>query len=96
MDLLKYGNPIFATFQLAREGLDKPKLDTLYICTLFGNPNDLQQSWGRIQREYAGKKQPVVRVFVDSGISTCAKQGRDLKRFLRAMKYPFDVQEVEV
>ena len=43
MDILHGRNPVMGTFQLAREGLNKPSLDTLYVTTPFSNPNDLQQ-----------------------------------------------------
>lgn len=96
MDLLKNFNPVFGTFQLAREGLDKPELDTLYVLTPFGNSNDLQQSWGRIQRVYDGKKSPLVRVFEDElirpegkNIKICVAMCASLRRYLKALKYPF-------
>jgi len=93
MPMLKNSNPLFGTFQLAREGLDKPPLDTLHICTLFGNPNDLQQSWGRIQRTLDGKQPPIVHVYVDKNISACVKSGLQLQKFLRALDYPFEIRK---
>jgi superfamily II DNA or RNA helicase len=89
MSILHQCNPVFATFHLAREGLDKPELDTLYVVTPFTSPNDLQQAWGRIQRAFDGKKPPMVRVFEDTGIKQCIGACRKLKTFLKALKYPF-------
>jgi superfamily II DNA or RNA helicase len=86
--ILRESNPVFGTFQLAREALNKQTLDTLFVCTPFGNANDLQQSWGRIQRMKEGKHDPRVRLYEDVQIPTCAKQCRKLRKFLRAMKYP--------
>jgi superfamily II DNA or RNA helicase len=88
MDLLANSNPLFGTAQLAREGLDKPPLDTLYVLTPFANSNDLQQMWGRIQREYDGKRPPLVRVFEDANIDACLKACRRLRKFLTGLKYP--------
>lgn len=96
MTELRECNPIFATFQLAREGLDKPELDTLYVLTPFSNKNDLQQSWGRIQREYAGKQSPLVRVFEDENVSACYKSCCTMRKILRAMNYPNERQRLEV
>lgn len=100
--LLEQSNPVIGTFDLAREALDKDVLDTLHVCTPFGNSNDLQQSWGRIQRRKPGKNHPRVRVYEDlirpSGLSKQGKrksikmsveQCRLLKTYLRALLYPF-------
>jgi superfamily II DNA or RNA helicase len=89
MPILHQCNPVFATFHLAREGLDKPELDTLYVVTPFTSPNDLQQAWGRIQRALDGKKPPLVRVFEDTGIKQSIGACRKLRTFLKALKYPF-------
>lgn len=88
--ILLNSNPVFGTFQLAREGLNKPSLDTLYVTTLFSNKNDLQQAWGRIQRLYEGKLPPLVRVFEDPWFSYCRKAGNSLRRFLRDLNYPYE------
>ena len=96
MGILREMNPVFGTFQLAREGLNKPKLDTLYIVTPFSNSNDLQQSWGRIQRRYADKRPPIVRVFEDTAFSVCQKSCSNLRRYLRAFGYPFERDVLEV
>jgi len=90
MAILRNSNPIFGTFQLAREGLNKPSLDTLYVVTPFSNSNDLQQSWGRIQRQYENKMPPLVRVFEDTAFSCCTKSCSSLRRVLREFNYPFD------
>lgn len=56
---------LFATFQIAREGLDIPELDTAIFATPVSNDITVEQSVGRITREYEGKKEPVVIDFVD-------------------------------
>lgn len=85
MPELRDKNPIFATFHLAREGLDKPELDTLYVLTPFSNKNDLQQAWGRTLRVFDGKREPLVRVFEDEDISANAKACRAMRKIIRAM-----------
>jgi superfamily II DNA or RNA helicase len=90
MTILRNGNPVFGTFQLAREGLNKPTLDTLYVVTPFSNSNDLQQAWGRIQRRCAGKQTPLVRVFEDAAFSCCVKSCAGLKQVLRKFDYPYE------
>lgn len=95
MGILDTFNPVFGTFQLSREGLDKPPLDTLYVCTMFSNSNDLQQGWGRIQRVFEGKLAPLVRVFEDTEINACVKCGRSLRRFLRAFDWPYKLSKVD-
>jgi superfamily II DNA or RNA helicase len=96
MAVLRNGNPVFGTFQLAREGLNKPSLDTLYITTPFSNANDLQQAWGRIQRQFAGKKDPLVRVFEDTAFSACTKSCGALRAVLRRFNYPYSKEAQEI
>lgn len=88
MAILRECNPVFGTFQLAREGLNKPSLDTLYVVTPFSNPNDLQQAWGRIQRQFLGKQQPLVRVYEDHAFPCCIRSCRNLRKNLRKINYP--------
>lgn len=102
MDILRYNNPLFGTFQLAREGLNKPELDTLYVVTPFSSSNDAQQSWGRIQRTYDGKQDPLVRVFEDLAFDKCVSAGRSIrawlnsKKNLKPEKYPYRMETMEV
>lgn len=56
---------IFATANMAKEGLDVPRLDTLFITIPFSGLGRLEQSVGRILRIFEGKKEPHVYVFVD-------------------------------
>lgn len=59
-------NPIvFAIAKLGSEGVDDSALDTLFWLTPFRSKNALQQSMGRIQRIFAGKKTPVMVIFED-------------------------------
>jgi superfamily II DNA or RNA helicase len=56
---------IFATSQLASEGLDIPALDTLFLTTPLGN---VEQACGRILRPCEGKKEPIVVDFRDDNV----------------------------
>jgi len=96
MRLLHNSNPVLGTFQLAREGLNKPSLDTLYITTPFSNPNDLQQSWGRIQRKDPNKKKPIVRVYEDLAFACTERSCRSLRGHLNNMGYPTHLKRIKV
>jgi len=56
---------IFATSQMAKEALDIPTLDTLFLTTPIASPITVQQSTGRILREVPGKRNPLVLDFLD-------------------------------
>lgn len=56
---------IFATASMAKEGLDVPSLDTLFITIPFSGVGRLSQSVGRILRVHDGKQAPRTYVFVD-------------------------------
>jgi superfamily II DNA or RNA helicase len=57
---------IFATFNFAKEGLDIPPLDTLFLVT---PASDVEQAAGRILRPHDGKKDPVIVDFRDDKVS---------------------------
>ena len=59
---------LFATYSLAREGLDIPRLDRLYLTTPQKDYAVITQSIGRIARTFEGKAEPVVYDYVDEGI----------------------------
>ncbi len=69
---------IFATAQMAKEGLDIPELDTLILAAPMGN---IEQAVGRIQREFPNKKEPMVVDFRDDNIMICRKLGEYRQRF---------------
>ncbi len=58
---------MLGTYSMAREGLDVPDLDTLFLAT---PQKDIVQAVGRILREFKGKKAPLVIDLVDP-ISIC-------------------------
>ena len=57
---------LFATYALAKEGLDIPWLDRLYLTTPQKAPAVITQSIGRIARAFEGKGDPIVYDYVDS------------------------------
>ena len=56
---------LFATFSLAKEGLDIPCLERLFLTTNQKDFAVITQSIGRIARTFEGKADPVVYDFVD-------------------------------
>lgn len=60
---LKY---LFATYQLAKEGLDIPRLDRLFMATPVKDFAVVSQSIGRIARKFPGKEDAICYDFVDS------------------------------
>lgn len=59
---------LFATYSLAKEGLDIPRLDRLYLVTPQKDYAVITQSIGRIARTFEGKAEPVVYDYVDEGV----------------------------
>lgn len=56
---------LFATYSLAKEGLDIPCLERLYLTTPQKDYAVITQSIGRIARTFEGKSDPVAYDFVD-------------------------------
>ena len=57
---------LFATYSLAKEGLDIPCLERLFLVTPQKDYAVITQSIGRIARVYEGKADPIVYDFVDN------------------------------
>jgi len=64
---------LFATYALAREGLDIPRLDRLYLTTPQKDFAVITQSIGRIARTFEGKGEPICYDYIDNGIVTLVK-----------------------
>lgn len=73
---------LFATYSLAKEGLDIPVLDRLYLTTPKKDYAVVTQSIGRIARKHCGKGDAVCYDFVDS-IGFCENQYRKRKTSYR-------------
>ena len=56
---------LFATYSLAKEGLDVPCLERLFLTTPKTDYAVVTQSIGRIDRTYPGKDKPIAYDFVD-------------------------------
>lgn len=56
---------LFASYSLAKEGLDIPRLDRLYLTTPQKDYAVIVQSVGRIARTFEGKEQPIAYDYVD-------------------------------
>ena len=63
---------LFATYQLAKEGLDIPCLERLYMASPVKDYAVVTQSIGRIARVHGGKADPICFDFVDA-IKWCEK-----------------------
>ena len=59
---------LFATFSLAKEGLDIKSLNRLFLIAPTKNANVLIQSIGRIERKDEGKKTPICYDIIDNDI----------------------------
>jgi superfamily II DNA or RNA helicase len=57
---------LFATYSLAREGLDVPRLERLFMASPIKDKAWVIQSIGRIARVFEGKSDPVCYDFVDN------------------------------
>lgn len=73
---------LFASFSLAKEGLDIPRLDRLYLATPKKDYAVVTQSIGRIARMCEGKEQPVCYDYVDQ-IGFCENQWKRRKTSYR-------------
>jgi len=79
---LKY---LFASYSLAREGLDIPRLDRLFLASPVKFSAVVIQSVGRIARTFLGKQTPVCYDFVDGQIGFCQKMFRERKKHYRKL-----------
>lgn len=59
-------NVLFATYGLAKEGLDIPRLDRLILASPHRDKATIIQSVGRVERIFENKKTPIVYDIVDN------------------------------
>lgn len=81
---------VFAISRLGSQGVDDPRLDTLFWLTPFRSRIALQQSMGRIQRAFEGKMTPVMVVFEDHLIGPLKELCTKLRSNLRL--WGFDIE----
>lgn len=81
---------LFATYQLAKEGLDIPSLD----CVIFATPKKdriaVVQSCGRVGRQYDGKHEGIVVDIVDANFSIFVNYSRIRARTYKTKKYTIE------
>lgn len=81
---------LFASYSLAKEGLDVPCLDRLVLASPAKFSAVITQAVGRIRRTADGKDTPVVIDIVDREIGYCAKAYKERCRSYRKMGAEFE------
>lgn len=74
---------LFASYSLAKEGLDVPRLDRLFLASPVKFSSVVIQSIGRIARTFEGKETPVCYDFVDVEIGFCKRAFKERCRHYR-------------
>ena len=78
LDVAAKADVVWGTYQMAREALDIPELDTLFLVT---PSSDVEQAVGRIMREHPDKKPPVVTDFIDQHVASFVRLWNERRRF---------------
>jgi len=76
---------LFATYALAKLGLDIPRLNKLVLVTPHRDKTSIQQAVGRVMRPYDSKQQPVVYDLYDSRVPTLRSWARERVRVYRGL-----------
>ncbi len=76
---------LFATYALAKLGLDIPRLSRLVLITPHRDKTTIQQAVGRIMRPYEGKSQPVVYDIYDSRVPQLVHWARERVRVYKRL-----------
>lgn len=76
---------LFATYQLAKLGLDIPRLNKLVLITPHRDKTTIQQAVGRIMRPFEGKGQPVVYDIYDSKVKQLVYWARERVRVYKQL-----------
>lgn len=84
-------NALFATWTMAKEGLDIPSLDTLFLVT---PRSDIEQAVGRIERVYKDKKEPYVIDYCDPNVDDLASFERRRLDFYNS--HGFSVKDIMI
>lgn len=78
---------LFATYQLAKEGLDIPSLGCVVLATPKKDPITVIQSCGRAGRKSPGKEYGIVIDIVDKGFSLFESYARKRKAMYKSKNY---------
>jgi superfamily II DNA or RNA helicase len=81
---------LFATYQLAKLGLDIPRLNRLVLATPVKDKTSIQQAVGRIMRPFEGKGTPVVFDIWDKSIKQMQFWARERIRMYRNLGCSID------
>lgn len=85
LEIIKNSMPLIAIMRIGEKALDKPELDTLFVCEPYTKPKIIQQTFGRLLRLLEGKPSPVVIIFEDVHIDQinglCGSMRRELARW---------------
>ena len=84
---------VFASTQIAKEGLDRTDLDTIMLLLPITSEGMFRQIMGRGQRQLAGKRRLVVIVFEDEKIPICRNMCNKLRSHLANLGYPYYFQK---
>ena len=84
---------IFASTQIAKEGLDRKDLDTVILLLPITKEAMFKQILGRIQRADVNKATPVMLVFEDEKIPIVRNMCNKLRRHLVALQYPYYIDK---
>ncbi len=79
----------FATFGVAREGLDVAALDTLVFASPFKAWGSFQQGKGRVERKHRNKKSPIVIVIDDYKFGPARAMCNHLRKSIRANGFKY-------
>lgn len=74
---------LFASYSLAKEGLDVPRLDRLFLASPAKFSAIVTQAVGRVQRTAPGKEKPMVLDFEDWNIGFCVRAYKERCRSYR-------------
>jgi superfamily II DNA or RNA helicase len=80
---------IFASTQIAKEGLDRKDLDTIMLLLPITKETMFRQILGRIQRKDENKATPAMIIFEDENIPICRNMCNKLRRHLLNLQYPY-------
>jgi superfamily II DNA or RNA helicase len=76
---------LFATYALAKLGLDIPRLNKLVLATPHRDKTSVQQAVGRIMRPFDGKQQPIVYDIYDSKVPQLVNWARERVRVYKRL-----------
>jgi intein/homing endonuclease len=77
---------VVATFQLMRIAFNRPRLDILINTGVYGAPNDVEQSTGRIERPVENKPVPIVIDLYEKDITDVGRVGMAHNMFKKRLK----------